>query len=143
MTDSERPKGGWIHREKYSFRTGPFFETAHPGEVAFSWVSYDISRYFFEFARNFLVVGALRFAADKTGNVLLSGLFYVSLGAFVMFLYSFICAWGLKIFAHVLPTPAGEIIDGILNVLLSAVLTFGCYLVIVSVTGQMSAVQLR
>jgi hypothetical protein len=51
--------------EDHSFRTGkyrfrpPFMTPAHPDEVAFSWLSYDISRYFFEFMRNFLVVGAL------------------------------------------------------------------------------------
>jgi hypothetical protein len=43
--------------DDHSFRTGkyrfrpPFVTPAHPDEVAFSWLTYDLSRYFFEFMR--------------------------------------------------------------------------------------------
>jgi hypothetical protein len=136
MTAPETPKKTVIQRDKYSLHVGRFFEPAPDGEIAFSWVAYDISKYFFEFARNFLVVGALRYAADKTDSWFLQGLFLVSLGAFVMFVYSFLCGWNFKIFAHLHPV-AGGLVDGLLNLLVAVLLTLPLYFVIISVTGQM------
>jgi hypothetical protein len=127
---------------KYRVRVGPFIEAAHPDEVAYSWLSYDLSRYFFEATRNFLVVGALRYAADKTGNIFLMIMFYISLCAFVMFVYSFLCFWDLKIFSHLFPkSSAGPVLDGFLNVLFSAALTMPLYFLIITITGQMEALK--
>jgi hypothetical protein len=127
---------------KYRLRIGPFVESAHPDEVAYSWLSYDLSRYFFEAARNFLVTGALRYAADKTGSIFLMLLFYISVCAFVTFVYSFLCFWDLKIFSHFFPkSSASPVLDLSLNVLLSAALTLPLYVVIVMVTGQMEALK--
>ena len=49
----------------YKF-SNPYFEP-HPNkdEIAFSYLAYDIAKYFFEVVRNILVVGAIKFFADK------------------------------------------------------------------------------
>lgn len=141
MADKNPPKDDFFSGSKYRVRI-PIVESAHPDEVAYSWLSYDLSRYFFETARNFLVIGALRYAADKTGSIFLMVMFYVSICAFVMFVYSFLCFWNLKIFSHVFPkSSASPTLDFLLDVLLSVLLTIPLYFVIVMVTAQMEALK--
>jgi hypothetical protein len=45
-----------------------FFPPAHPGEVAFGYLARDVTRVFFEFLRNLVVIGALKVVADVTQN---------------------------------------------------------------------------
>jgi hypothetical protein len=133
--------------DDHSFRTGkyrfrpPFVTPAHPDEVAFSWLTYDLSRYFFEFMRNFLVVGALRYAADKTENQILSYLFWGSILAFYGFVFSFICFWNLRLISFAFPkSDLAQIIDLLLSVVLALAITLPLYEIIIYVTGEMSAV---
>jgi hypothetical protein len=141
MTKPDTPEDHSFRTTKYRFRP-PFLTPAHPDEVAFSWLTYDLSRYFFEFMRNFLVVGALRYAADKTGNQILSYLFWGSILAFGTFLYSFICFWDLRLVSFVFPrSNIAHIVDTLLSVLLALALTLPLYGVIVYVTGQMASIR--
>jgi hypothetical protein len=123
MTEYEKTDRNFLGGPKYRLRI-PFIEPAHPNEAAFSWFAYDIARYFFELCRNIIVIGAIRYAADKTGSVWLSVLFYLSTPVFVLFVYSFLCSWDLKIFSHLFRKSAvGKLLDILLTILLSLVVT--------------------
>src|SRR5437870_3519521 len=103
MSKQGRPEETIFRGSKYNFRLGRFVEAAHPDEVAFSWLSYDVARYYFDFVRNFLVVGALRYAFDKTGNPILLLMFFSSVIAFVIFVYSFFAWWDLRVLSYFFP----------------------------------------
>jgi len=135
-------KTSFLGTPKYRLRLGRLAEPAHPDEVAFSWLSYDLSRYFFEFCRNLLVVGALRYAADKTGNTFLLYMSYASVLMLVIFTYSFVCFWDLRLFYNLLrKSNIGALLDSLLNLLISFAIMFPFYGVIISVTTQMEGIK--
>ena len=124
---------------KYRFNS-PFFEP-HPDkdEIAYTYLAYDIGRYFFEVVRNLLVVGAIKFFADKTGHWALHTLFWASLVAFTFLFQSFFFSWRFKIFAHFMGN-AGKTMDVILSFFFTATCVLGSWIVVISVANQIAAV---
>jgi hypothetical protein len=122
----------------YKF-TSRFFEP-HPNkdEIAYSWLSYDIARYFFEVARNILVIGAIKFFADKTGHWALYLLLGLSFWALLFLIQSFFFSWRFKIFAHFVQGNAGKNLDFLLSFIFGAAFITGSWVAIFVVANQIA-----
>jgi uncharacterized protein YacL len=118
-----------------------FFEPAHPREVAFGFLGRDLARIFFEFLRNLVVVGGIRYFSIKTNSTILAVLFIFSIVMLVLFLYSFIVQWDLRIFRQIRDTPAWGIADFTLGLFVSLALTFFSLAIINNAVTDIANVQ--
>jgi Kef-type K+ transport system membrane component KefB len=114
----------------------PYFEP-HPNkdEVAFTYLSYDIGKYFFEIVRNVMVIGALKFFADKSGHWALSVLFYTSLAAFMFLFQSFFFGWRLTFFKHHFGEKAKPV-DATLSFIFAAGCCLSCWFLVIVIASQ-------
>lgn len=120
-----------------------FFEPAHANEVAYGYLSRDLARVYFEFLRNIVVMGGIKFFADKTGSALLSTLFDISLMMMILFFYSFIVQYDLKIFRQISESPIWGIADFALSLLISLACTNGSLIMISVAVSEIASVQGR
>lgn len=88
----------------------------------------EIARHIFEFIRNLIIVGGLKYLADKTGSAFLQVGYSVSLLALAMFVSWYTSVVNLRVFSG--QTRNGAIGNLIVNVLISAALFVGSILVI-------------
>jgi hypothetical protein len=125
---------------KYKFES-KFFEP-HPdkNEIAFSWLAYDIAKYFFEILRNIIVIGTLKFFMDKTGHWSLVVLFLLSLVAFLFLIQSFFFSWRFKLFTHFVRGNAGKNLDFTLSFAFGALIIFGSWFAVVVVANQIATI---
>jgi hypothetical protein len=130
----------YVSGMKYEFRSKLFEPHPDKDEIAFSWLAYDIGRYFFEMVRNILVIGTLKFFMDKTGHWALILLFLLSLGAYLFMIQSFFISWRFRIFAHFVQGNAGKNLDFLLSFVFGAVFIFGSWLGVVNVAAQIAAI---
>jgi hypothetical protein len=120
-----------------------FFEPSPPDEVAFGYLGRDLARVFFEVLRNIVVIGGIKFFSDKTGSALLHTIFDISLGMLVLFFYSFITQWDLRIFRHISDSLIAGVVDFFLTFVLSIACTYVCYIMIAVVVSEIANVQGR
>ena len=125
---------------KYRFNTKLFEPEPDQDEIAFSWLCYDIAKYFFEIARNVLVIGTLKFFADKTGHWALTTMFLLSLIAFLYLVQSFFFSWRFRIFVHFLKGASGKLLDGILSFIFAAITILGSWFSVMVIAAQIAAV---
>ena len=113
-----------------------YFPPAHPEEVAYGYLSRDISRTFFEFLRNLLVVGAVKVIANATGNVIVATVYYVSVAAMVMFFYSFIVQFDVAVFAHFTQRSWAKVLDALLSLTFAIICTFASMWLVHTVAAE-------
>jgi hypothetical protein len=124
----------------YKFSSKFFEPDPDKDEIAYSWLCYDIAKYFFEVVRNILVIGTLKFFMDKTGHWALIVLFLLSLAAFLFMIQSFFISWRFRVFAHFVKGNAGKKLDFLLSFVFGAFFIFGSWFAVVVVANQIAAI---
>ena len=120
-----------------------FFEAAPGDERSFGYFAYDFAKYVFEFLRNVIVVGVLKYFADKSGNTVLLVLYHVASLALFFFILSFIVTWNLRILSIFIKRPVAQVFDAILNLALASLIVLYALGFISEVAKQIASLQIR
>jgi hypothetical protein len=118
-----------------------FFPPADPGEVSYGYLLRDISRVFFEFLRNLVVLGALKVVADVTENWVIRTIYVVALVMLMNWFYSFICQIDLKIIGHLTERRFAKWLDGFLSLTFALAATLACLWLINYTAAEIAAVK--
>ncbi|NPU10916.1 hypothetical protein HL666_09095 [Bradyrhizobium sp. 83002] len=82
-------------------------------------LSRSISKGFFDLIRNLAVIGALKYFADKTGNAYLELAVQLCFCVMIVWVYSYLIIWKVRLFGHLTWGGFGDLIDALLTWALS------------------------
>ena len=128
---------------QYDFkpRFKKYFPPSHVDEAATGYLLRDISRVYFEFLRNLLVVGAIKIIAIETASALVDTIYGISLIMLVWFFFSFIIQFDLKVTGHFIARPFGSVLDFFLSLAFAFACTAAGWWLIEFVVGQIAGVK--
>jgi hypothetical protein len=117
------------------------FEPAIAEDQAAAKLGRDLTKWVFDLARNLIVLGALRYFSDKTGNIYVSMVFNLCLGALVLYILTYWQIVYLRIFGLIARNSLTEILDLALNVVVGLVMLLASLQVISAIAGEIARIQ--
>jgi hypothetical protein len=86
------------------------------GEIALADLMRNFSRWFFDLLRNFVLVGGLRFFAEKSGSEILWSLHVIALVVIVLYCLSYADQWYVNIFGFMENKRLAHLLNRLANV---------------------------
>jgi hypothetical protein len=97
------------------------------GEIALVDLIRNFSHWFFDLLRNFVLVGGLRFFAEKSGSAILWSLHAIALFVIVLYCLSYADQWYVNIFGFLENKRLAHRLNRLVNVSVAAVLLFAIW----------------
>ncbi|MGJ4890765.1 hypothetical protein ACQR1Y_21390 [Bradyrhizobium sp. HKCCYLRH3099] len=106
-------------------------------------LSRTISKGFFDLIRNLAVIGALKYFADKTGNAYLYWAVQLCFYVMIVWVYSYLIVWKVRLFGYLAWGGFGRFIDALLTLALSTAATLFVFQVVVSIVDAIVKGQIK
>lgn len=94
------------------------------GEIALADLTRNFSRWFFDLLRNFVLVGGLRFFAEKSGSAILWTLHGIALFVIVLYCLSYADQWYVNVFGFLEDKRLAHRLNRVVNIGAAAALLF-------------------
>jgi hypothetical protein len=92
------------------------------GEIAFADLTRNFSHWFFDLLRNFVLVGGLRYFAEKSGSAILWALHAFALLVILLYCLSYADQWYVNVFGFLADRPLAHRLNRALNLGLAVAL---------------------
>jgi hypothetical protein len=114
-----------------------FIPAAPPDLVAGQWVR-TFTTWLFNLARNIIVLGGLKYVADKTNSIYAVAAYNIGLMTLFMFAATYWQSFYFVVFENISKRRWAMVADGALNVTFGMIVTFGSYGVMSAVTAALA-----
>jgi hypothetical protein len=94
------------------------------GEIALADLTRNFSHWFFDLLRNFVLVGGLRYFAEKSGSAVLWTLHMIALFVILLYCLSYADQWYVNVFGFLEDRRLAHWLNRILNISIAVVLLF-------------------
>jgi hypothetical protein len=94
------------------------------GEIALADLTRNFSHWFFDLLRNFVLVGGLRYFAERSGSAVLWTLHGIALFVILLYCLSYADQWYVNVFGFLEDRRLAHWLNRILNISIAVVLLF-------------------
>jgi hypothetical protein len=121
MPTKQRPKREPVQpASSKPYRLRPFLAQfvgpGGSGDYAYAFAIRDVTKVCFDFVRNLLILGGIKYVSDKSGNPYLGYAYSILFTLLVAYAWSYILTWNFRFFIVLLPWKRfGNFLDFLIN----------------------------
>ncbi|HWM31017.1 MAG TPA: hypothetical protein VNO69_04880 [Methyloceanibacter sp.] len=118
-----------------------FVGPAHPNDIGTAENTQRFTKWLFDFARNVMIVGVVRYIADVTGSLSVRIIDMVLSGALIAFIFSHIQVWHLHPFGFLNNERVATALDFVVTILVSIALFSAAQITIFTAIEEIAKAQ--